>query len=56
MRSEHSAFGPWERCVSVVFFQHAFTKVAPTDNATQPGSFHMMEHFVAYVKGAADIA
>jgi hypothetical protein len=36
--------------------QHAFSTVAPTDNASRPGGFHMMSHFVSYVKGAADIA
>ncbi len=34
----------------MVFFQHAFTPVSEADKAannTGPGTFHMMEHFVA---------
>ena len=42
-------------CLFVGFsMQHPFSKVAPTDNASLPGAFQMMENFVAYVKGAAD--
>ena len=55
---ENEIWGHWERCTAVVFFQHAFTPVSAADKAannTGPGSFHMMEHCVAYVKGAADI-
>jgi hypothetical protein len=54
---EDSAFGNWERAVAATFFTSAFY-VAPgtADNATEPGQFNTMQHLVAYVKGAADIA
>lgn len=51
---ENSAFGPWERCVAAVLFTGPWSP-QPDEDPAKPAGWNSMEHFVAYVKGAADI-
>ena len=54
---EKSAFGPWERATHGVFFTSPFDESSwgnfPSE--TTPGSTNTMDHFVAFVKGAAGL-
>ena len=52
---ENSNYGPWERCKAVVFFLGAYAP-QPDEDPNQPATWNTMIHFIAYVKGAADIA
>ena len=50
---ERSNYGPWERAKAAIFYPSVFD-VRGVDSQLSPGeSTNVMDHFVAYVRGAA---
>ena len=55
---EQSAFGPWELATHGVFFTSPFDESSwgNFESKIHPGSTNTMDHFVAFVRGAAGLA
>ena len=53
---EHSNWGPWERATAAIFYPSVFDPRGVDSQLTPGASSNLMDHFVAYVRGATGMA